>query len=217
MLYRVLAAVALAISLAAIPAYAQSGSAKAHIAAAKKAERAKNFKKMLNEYTAACSQEPTGECQLGIADALAKMGQADKARAGYQALINDPFAQDKWTTKAKKSLAKLDSAPPPSLDLPAGPPSLDAPPALEQSLGGKTHAVFGYHPKNHELRMASLTSSSIVITRWCEGDSENTQTVVNSSDTRPDSSRRPPCGIRDDGLARRRIRAPRPARCKAGQ
>jgi hypothetical protein len=128
MLYRVLAAVALAISLAAVPASAQSGSAKAHIAAAKKAERAKNFQKMLDEYTAACSQEPTGECQLGIADALARLGQADKARASYQTLINDPFAQDKWVAKAKKSLSKLDSAPPPSLDLPAGPPSLDGPP-----------------------------------------------------------------------------------------
>ncbi len=125
---RLLVAACLTALLFAPQALAQSGSAKAHLAAGKKAERSKNFTKMLEEYQAACAADPGNECQLGIADAYAKLGDKEKARAAYDTLINDPFAQGKYIARAKGALAKLDSAGPPPLDLPAGPPALEAPP-----------------------------------------------------------------------------------------
>ena len=67
MRYRLFAAACAALALAASPAFAQAASAR--IASAKKAEKAKNYQKMLAEYQAACAQEPSAECQLGIADA----------------------------------------------------------------------------------------------------------------------------------------------------
>jgi hypothetical protein len=153
MRYRLFAAALAALALAALPAEAQS--AKARIAAAKKAEKAKNYKKMLSEYQAACAAEPSAECQLGIADAYAKLGQPDKARAAYNNIINDPFAQDTYVSKAKGHLEKLasagDAAPAlPSLDLPAPDaapalPSLDLPAApaekKSKSKKGKTEVA----------------------------------------------------------------------------
>jgi hypothetical protein len=138
---RLLAAAIAALALAALPAWAQS--AKVHLAAAKKAEKAKQYKKMLSEYQAACAAESTSDCQLGIAEAYARLGQKNKAREAYQTLINDPFAQDSAVVKAKSALARLGAggsapdlpaldAPPPDTAVAAavpGLPSLDAPAA----------------------------------------------------------------------------------------
>jgi len=117
---------ALALSLA-MPALGQT--AKARIAAAKKAERSKNYKKMLSEYQAACASEPGPECQLGIGDAYAKLGDRANARKAYDLLINDPFAPPNMVAKAKGAQNRLDSGALPSLDLPATAdlPSLDLP------------------------------------------------------------------------------------------
>src|SRR5438105_2590246 len=122
MRFRLLAAAFAGLLLASLPAAAQV--AKAHIAAAKKAEKAKNYKKMLAEYQAACVAEPSSECQLGVADAFARLGQKDKARSAYEALINDPFGQENFVARAKSALARLGSggeavAELPPMDLPA--------------------------------------------------------------------------------------------------
>src|SRR5205085_5471398 len=130
---------------------------------------------MLAEYQAACTLESNSECQLGIADAHAKLGHKERARSAYQALVDDPFAQDAAVAKAKAGLARLEaalaSAPelpldatakesgvaaassvppldiPPPAARPADLPPLDLPPALPDASASKTKS-----PKRGETK-----------------------------------------------------------------
>ena len=113
--------------LVSAPAFAES--AKEHAAAAKKAEKAKDWKKARAEWDAAYKIEPNAEYLIGLGDAYAKLGDTGNAKKQYQAYMNDPLALDTDTVKAKiAGLGKGGAADDLGLDL-GGPPTKAAAPA----------------------------------------------------------------------------------------
>jgi hypothetical protein len=91
--------------LLAMPVSAESS--REHSAAAKKAEKAKNWQKALQEWEAAYKIEPNAEYLIGMGDAYAKLGDKANAKKQYQAYMSDPLALD--TDSVKSKIAGLDS------------------------------------------------------------------------------------------------------------
>ena len=116
-----LAALTLALSLAPLPALADS--AQSHAAAAKKAERRGDWQKALGEWTAAYGMEINADYLIGIGDAYARLGNKDEARKQYDAFLSDPLASPANLEKVKGKIAALDAATMPGLDLPGLPPN----------------------------------------------------------------------------------------------
>ena len=101
---RLLLALPLALFILASPARADS--AKTHVAAARKAAKASNWNKALEEWQAAYRIEPNSDYLIGMGDAYAAMGDKANARTQYNAYLADPLALDQDGVKGK--LAALD-------------------------------------------------------------------------------------------------------------
>jgi hypothetical protein len=114
---RVFAALPVALVLIAAPAFAD---AQQHISAAKKAERAKEWSKALEEWKAAYSADPNAEYLIGIGDAYAKLGNKGEAKKNYEAYLADPLALPTSVDRVKGKIAELDTASALALPSPGG-------------------------------------------------------------------------------------------------
>src|SRR3954468_16180188 len=123
---RLFAAVTIAIALsAAAPAFAD---AQAHVAAAKKAEKRKEWRSALKEWKAAYAADVNAEYLIGIGDAYAHLGNKAEAKKSYEAYLTDPLALPANASKVKAKLASLEgrssgalALPGTGLDLPGAP------------------------------------------------------------------------------------------------
>ncbi|HZX96111.1 MAG TPA: hypothetical protein VFE90_16440 [Myxococcales bacterium] len=113
---RLFAAVTIAIALsAAAPAFAD---AQAHVAAAKKAEKRKEWRKALGEWKAAYAQDVNAEYLIGIGDAYSHLGNKAEAKKSYEAYLADPLALPRNVDKVKSKIAALGGASGETLALP---------------------------------------------------------------------------------------------------
>ena len=138
--------------LLAAPVLAES--AKEHATAARKAEKAKSYKKALEEWQAAYKIEPNAEYLVGMGDAYAKLGDRANAKKQYDAYISDPLALDTDVVKGK--LAALGKAPAGGddlgLDLSAPAPKAAAAPAGDLGLDLSGRAPKGKGKKDKKAK-----------------------------------------------------------------